>query len=118
MPQVKEVRDTHRSCRPGSKKLFIISFLRDYRLDEFGMGVDMLNQAIRIFAHLEEVGFFLRGLYFSAAVRTLAVYQLGFGEEGFAGGAIHAFVIALVDITLVVQFLERSSVPALRDQRL
>ena len=27
--RVKEVRDTHRSCKPGSRKLFIISFLRD-----------------------------------------------------------------------------------------
>ena len=26
MPQVKEVRDTHRSCSPFFKKLFIISF--------------------------------------------------------------------------------------------
>ena len=28
MPQVKLVRDTHKSCRPGSRKLFIISFFR------------------------------------------------------------------------------------------
>lgn len=26
---MNEVRDTHRSCSPGSRKLFIISFLRD-----------------------------------------------------------------------------------------
>ena len=29
MPQVKEVLDTHRSCRPGRRKLFIISFFLD-----------------------------------------------------------------------------------------
>ena len=29
MPHLKDVRLTHRSCRPGRRKLFIISFLRD-----------------------------------------------------------------------------------------
>ena len=29
MPHLKEVLDTHRSCSPGSRKLFIISFFLD-----------------------------------------------------------------------------------------
>ena len=44
-----------------------------YRLDKFRMAVDMVDQALRIFAHSEEICFFLCRFHFSAAVRTFPV---------------------------------------------
>ena len=44
-----------------------------YRLDKFRMAVDMVDQALRIFAHSEEICFFLCRFHFSAAVRTFSV---------------------------------------------
>ena len=75
-------------------------------LNELRMVVNMLNQPVRIFAHFEEIGLFLGGLYFSAAVRALAVYQLGFGPEGLAGGTVKAFVMSFVNIPLIIQAFE------------
>ena len=46
------------------------------RLDKFRMCIDMLDQTICIFAHFEEVCFFLCRLTFSATVRAFAVYKL------------------------------------------
>ena len=66
------------------------------------MAVNMLDQTIRVFAHLKEVRFFLCRLHFAAAVRTLAVHQLGLGKEGLAGRAVHSLVISFVNIPLVI----------------
>ena len=76
------------------------------RLNEFRMLVDMVNQAVSVFAHTEEISLFLGRLHLAAAVRTLAVHQLGLGPEGLAGSTVHALVSALVNIALVVQLLE------------
>ena len=46
------------------------------RLNEFRMGSDMLNQAVCIFAHLEEIRLFLGRLHLSSAVRTFPVHKL------------------------------------------
>ena len=47
-----------------------------YRLDKVRMCVDIINQTVCVFAHLEEVCFFLRRLNLTPAVRTFSVYQL------------------------------------------
>ena len=56
--------------------------------------------------HLEEICLFFCLNDWSAAFRTLAVYQLGFCPEAFAWCTVFSLILALVDITLVVQFLE------------
>ena len=76
------------------------------RLDKFRMGVDMFDQTVRIFAHTEEISFFFCRLYFTAAVRTFAVYQLRLGKERLTRCTVHTFIMSLVDISLVVQFFE------------
>ena len=80
--------------------------LTGYGLNELRMLVDVLDQTIGILAHLKEVSFFLGRLYRTAAVRALAVYQLRLGEERLTGSAVHTFVVALVDVALVVHLLE------------
>ena len=76
------------------------------RLDEFRMLVDVVNQTVSVFAHTEEISLFLSRLHLAAAVRTLAVHQLGLGPEGLAGSTVHTLVSTLVDIALVIQLLE------------
>ena len=66
----------------------------------------MLDQTVCIFAHLEEIRFFLRRLYFTAAVRTFAVNQLRFGKERLAGSTVHTFIISFIDITFIIQLFE------------
>ncbi len=66
----------------------------------------MLDEPVCVFTHSEEIGFFLRRLYFPAAVRTFTVHQLGFGKEGFAGRTVHSLVISLVNVALVVHVFE------------
>ena len=80
--------------------------LAGHRLDEFRMGIDVLNQPVRILAHTEEVSLFLGRLHRSSAVRALAVHQLGLGPEGLAGSAVHALIAVLVDIALLIELLE------------
>ena len=90
----------------GKKEIVHHLVLSRNRLDEFRMGIDMLDQTVGIFAHFEEICFLFCGLYFSSTVRTFAVLKLGFRPEGFAGSAVHSFVSSLIDIALVVQFFE------------
>ncbi len=80
--------------------------LAGHGLDELRMLVDMLYQPVRVFAHTEEVGLLPGGLHLPAAVRAFALHQLGFRPEGFAGGAVHALVGPLVDISLGIHALE------------
>ena len=70
------------------------------------MGIDMLNQAVSVLAHPEEISFFLCLRDRAAAVGTLAVDKLAFCPEGFAGCAVPAFVGTLVNISLIVKLLE------------
>ena len=77
-----------------------------YRLDEFRMGVDMLDQPVRIFAHLEEIGLLPGRLHRAPAVGTFSVHQLGLGEEGLAGSAVHALIIPFVNVAFLIHFLE------------
>ena len=75
-------------------------------LDELGMLFDVLHQPGSVFAHAEEIGLLPGGLAGAAAVGTLAVHQLALGPEGFAGGAIHPLVLALVNVPLVIKLFE------------
>ena len=66
----------------------------------------MFNQAIRIFAHLEEISFLFRRLHLTSAVRTFAVHKLGLSKERLTRSAVHSFIISFVNISLIVQFLK------------
>ena len=77
-----------------------------YGLDEFRMGVNMLDQPIRIFAHLEKIGLLPGRLHRTSAVGTFAVHQLGLGEERLAGSAVHALIIPFVNVAFLIHFLE------------
>ena len=59
-----------------------------YRLDEFGMLINVLDQPVGVFAHTEEIGLFFGRLHRPAAVGAFAVYQLGLGEKCLAGSAV------------------------------
>ena len=66
----------------------------------------MLDQAVRVFAHLKEIRLFLRLGHRAAAVRTFAVLQLALRPEGLTGRAVPALIGALIDIALVIKFFE------------
>ena len=70
------------------------------------MSVDIVDKFVGIFAHLEEICFFLGRLNFSAAVGALSVLKLGVCPERFEGSTVLAFVGSLVDIALIVKALE------------
>ena len=76
------------------------------RLNELRMLIDILDQFRSVFAHAEEVGLLPGRGHRPAAVRTLAVHQLGFRKERFTGGAVHPLVIAFINIPLVVELFE------------
>ena len=71
-------------------------------LNKFRMCVDVLNQAICIFAHFKEISLFLCRFYFPSAIRTLTVCQLRLRPEGFAGRTVKTFISALINISLIV----------------
>ena len=79
-----------------------------HRLDKVGMLVNILEHAVRIFAHFEEITFFLHLLYRAATVGAVAVHQLMLGPEGFAGHAVPAFIVFLVNVTFIVNLLHHS----------
>ena len=66
----------------------------------------MLDQFVCIFAHAEEISLLLGRLYDTAAVRALAVHQLGLGPEGLTGSTVHSLIGSLVNISLIVETLE------------
>ena len=72
-------------------------------LDELGVLLVELQQAVSILAGLEEIGFLVGIVDLTAAVRALAVHQLAVGPEALAGLAVVADVLALVDVALLVQ---------------
>ena len=76
------------------------------RLNELRVLIDVVDEAVCILAHLEEVCLFLRGLDLAAAVRALAVDKLGLGEEGLTRRAVHALVVALINIALLVELFK------------
>ena len=80
--------------------------LTGFRLNKFRMCIDIINQSVCIFAQFEEISFFLGINDFTAAVRTLAVHQLAFCKERFTWCTVFAFIIAFINIALIMQFLE------------
>ena len=76
------------------------------RLNEFRMGIDMLDQTICIFAHFKEVSFLFCRCTGASAVGAFAVHQLGLGKEGLTGSTVHTLIVAFIDIALIVEFFE------------
>ena len=72
-------------------------------LDELGVLLVELQQAVGVLAGLEEVGLLVGIVNLAAAVRALAVHQL---TEALTGLAVVADVLALIDIALLVQLGE------------
>ena len=66
----------------------------------------MLDEAVCVFAHFEEVSLFLCRHAWTSTVRTFAVYKLGFSEERLTWSTVHSFVLSLVDISLCIHFFE------------
>ena len=75
-------------------------------LDELGILLVVLQQAVGILAGLEEVSLLVGIIDLAAAVGALAVHQLAVGPEALAGLAVVADVLALVDIALLIQLGE------------
>ena len=80
--------------------------LARFRLDKIRMSFDIVDEPVRVLAHSEEVRFLGSRLHLAAAVGTFAVDELRVCPEGFAGRTVVAFVLALVNIPLIVQLLE------------
>ena len=105
------VRETHRSCRPGLRKLLIISLARDGGLDEIRMLFDVLHQPVLIFAHAEEVAFLLRcaprdGRSPGRLCRPSAGVSV---QKDSQGVQYRPLVLALVDVALLVELAGKSS---------
>ncbi len=79
--------------------------LAGFRLDEI-MFLNVFFQSLLILGELEEVGFFLFLMHFSAAVRALAVDQLRICPEGLTRCTIPALIFALVNVALIIELLE------------
>ena len=76
------------------------------RLNELRMCVDMLDQTISILAHFKDICLFLCRLNRATAVRTFSIYKLRLCEERLTRCTVHSFVMSLVNISLIVKFLE------------
>ena len=80
------------------------------RLNEVRMGLDVVDDPVLILAHFEEIAFLAGQLHGAAAVRAdlLAVLllELRHRPEALARRAIVALVRALVNVALLVEFLE------------
>ena len=74
-------------------------------LKEIGVLKKILN-LVCILGKAEEVCLFLCVLNFTAAVGALAVNQLAFGPEAFAGLAVLALIGSLIDVAVVIHLLE------------
>ena len=83
-----------------------------YKLRRAGLGTEIVGfgeqflNAVGKRRHLEEVRFLLCLGDLSAALGALAVNELALSPEALAGRAVFAAVLALVDISLVVECLE------------
>ena len=67
---------------------------------------DVLDEPVGVLAHTEEVGLLGSRRDDRAALRALAVHDLGLGVEGLALLTVHALVLALVDVALIVHLFE------------
>ena len=92
--------------KPRKKKVIHHLILPGHRLDKFRMGINMLNEPVRIFTHSKEIRFLFGRGHFPSAVRTFSIYQLGLCKEGFAGGAVKPLIVSFINISLVIQLLK------------
>ena len=65
-----------------------------------------LSHTVGVLAQTEEVGLLLGVFDLAAAVGAAAVHKLALGPEALARRAVHAGVLALIDIAVVVHFAE------------
>ncbi len=77
-----------------------------HRLNKLRMRVDMLNQTIRIFAHLKEVRLLLCRRHLAATIGALAIRQLRLRKERLARRAIHTLVVTFINIALLIELLK------------
>ena len=76
-------------------------------LDEFRLRVDIVDQAVRVFAHLKEIRFLRHGLDRPSADGAVALLrQLALGIESLALLTVKSVEAALIDIPLIVETLE------------
>ncbi len=92
---MKEVRDTE-ILQAWQQEIVHHFVLAGDRLNKLG-AVDVVDEALGIFAHLEEVGFFLASMDLRPQ-SDISVYELAFREERFAVRTIEALIGALVDV--------------------
>lgn len=77
-------------------------------LNEIGMFFDIFHPAVCILGHFEEIGIFTDPLQRTAAVRAYMFRcQFVFRPEGFIRNAVPAFVLAKVNVSLVIGPLEK-----------
>ena len=70
------------------------------------MGIDMLDQTVSIFAQFEEISLLLGINDLAAAIRAFAVHKLTFCKERLARRTILAFIVALINISLIMKLPE------------
>ena len=76
--------------------------LAGFRGDEVGVGFDIVLKTLLILGQLEKIGGLFCASDGAAAVGAFAVGGLRFRPEGFAGRAVPAFVLAFIDVALIV----------------
>ena len=111
---VKRYLDAPGKARAGDAEVFqpaldeLDHFIAaGFRLNEARILFHIFHPAIRILGHFEEIRFFTDSLQRTAAVRTgVILIQLIFRPEGFAWHAVPAFILALVNIALIIGALE------------
>ena len=71
------------------------------------MCLNVFDQPVSVFAHTEEICFFLHRLDISAADRALALFrQLALCVECFTFLTVHSFIMTFIDISLIIELLK------------
>ena len=113
MTRVKIDRDTpFETCARDAK---ILKARLDEIIDHFidagcrfqeGAAFQKVLNGLGILGKPEEIRLFFRIMYRPSAVRAVAVYQLAFCPEAFAGSAILPFIGTFINIAVVIHFPE------------
>ena len=91
----------------GQKEVVHHLVLSGNGLDELRMGIDMVDQTVRVFLHFEEVGLFSGRVDFAAADGALVLIDdLGSGIEGFTLCTVQAFIMSFINIALLIEAAE------------
>ena len=103
-----EARSRHAQILQAGKQKIVHHLIpAGNRLDEFRVGVDIIDELRRILAHPKEIGLLLLGMHLPAANRAPPVFgQLRLRVEGFALRAVQAVVMSLIDISLLIKAAE------------